>query len=164
MDIYRPVFSLIFCFVCAHLLFAGSRKPKDYTPQQLKSAEDTLLIQNTKLVLDTYLWRDFMPQSPPDGKPLRAAINVIPVVNQFIPDGVHADKFWILNEEEVWSGPLKSVREDLPAQNRVKLEKVAQGGPKWGPGISVTVVIQIIDQDGKSYLLKTSNQQIHRTD
>lgn len=105
-----------------------------------------------------------MPQSPPDGKPLRAAINVIPLGNVFIPDGVEADKFWILKENEVWSGPLKSVREDLPAQNRVKLEKMAQGGPKWGPGIAVTVVVQIIDQDGKLYLLKVSDQQIHRTD
>lgn len=164
MDIYRPVFLVIFCLVSFQLLFSGSRKPKDYTPQQLKSAADTLHIQNTHLTLDTYLWRDFMPQSPPDGKPLRAAINVIPLGNVFIPDGVEADKFWILKENEVWSGPLKSVREDLPAQNRVKLEKMAQGGPKWGPGIAVTVVVQIIDQDGKLYLLKVSDQLIHRTD
>ena len=164
MDIYRPVFFAIFCLVGVQLLFAGSRKPKDYTPQQLKSAEDTLLIENTKLALDMYLWRDFMPQSPPDGKPLRAAINVIPLGNPFIPDGLEVDKFWILKDEEVWSGPLKSVREDLPAQNRVKLEKMAQGGPKWGPDISVTVVVQIVDGKGNRYLLKASDQKIHRTD
>ena len=164
MDMNRLVFIAFSCLTISHILFAGGRKPQDYTPGQLKSAKDTLLLQDTKIVLDSYLWRDFMPQSPPDGKPLRGAINLIPLGKQYLPDGIDADKFWILNGDEVWSGSLENIRPDLPHQNRIKLEKMAQGGPKWGPGISVTVVVQIIDPHGNRYLLKASDQVIHRTD
>jgi len=160
----RLVLIVLYCFSVSFILLAGSRKPQDYTPAQLKSAEDTLLIQNTQILLDNYLWRDFMPQSPPDGKPLRAAINIIPLETQYVPDGIEADKFWILNGDEVWSGSLETIRPDLPSQNRPKLEKMAQGGPKWGPGIAVTVVVQIIDAQGNRYLLKATDQLIHRTD
>lgn len=105
-----------------------------------------------------------MPQSPPDGKSLRAAITVVPVNQEFLPAGIDAEKLWIINGQEIWSASLKSVRENMPTENFTKLEKIAGEGPKWGPGISVTVVIQIIDQQGNSYLLKAKDQLIHRTD
>jgi hypothetical protein len=140
--------------VSIQIMFAGSRKPKDYTPDQLEKAADTLMIHEVELVIETYLWRDFMPQSPPDGKPLRASISVVPLNQGFLPDNIDADKLWIINNQEVWSTTLQSVRQNLPTENRVKLEKMASEGPKWGPGISVTVVIQIMDQKGNPHLLK----------
>jgi len=146
------------------ITFAGSQKPKDYTPDQLKMAVDTLRIQNVEIALETYLWRDFMPQSPPDGKPLRAVITVVPVDQEFLPADIDADKLWIINGQEVWAATLQSVRENLPTENRAKLEKMAHEGPKWGPGTVVTVVVQIIDQKGHSRLLKASHQLIHRTE
>ena len=105
-----------------------------------------------------------MPQSPPDGKPLRAAINIVPVNQEYLPAKIDVDKLWIIKGQEVWSATLRSVREDLPSENLIKLEKMARDGPKWGPGINVTVVVQIIDQRGKPHLLKAADQMIHRTD
>jgi len=164
MNLLRSLSMILIFTLCFQISFAGSRKPKDYTPDQLEKAADTLMIHEVKLAIETYLWRDFMPQSPPDGKPLRAAVSVIPINKEFLPEGIDADKLWIINGQEVWSATLKSVRENISTENLTKLEKMAHDGPKWGPGISVTVVIQIIDQQGNSYLLKAKDQLIHRTD
>ena len=164
MNLLRFLSITMIFILCFQISFAGSRKPKDYTPDQLEKAADTLMIHKVKLAIETYLWRDFMPQSPPDGKPLRAAITVVPVNQKFLPADIDADKLWIINGQEVWSATLKSVRENMPSGNLTKLEKMAREGPKWGPGISVTVVIQIIDQKGHSHLLKAKDQLIHRTD
>ena len=164
MNLLRSLSLIMICTVCFQIMFAGSRKPKDYTPDQLEKAANTLTIHKVELTRETYLWRDFMPQSPPDGKPLRAAITVVPVNQKFLPADINADKLWIINGQEVWSTTLQSVRENMPTENLTKLEKMAREGPKWGPGISVTVVIQIIDQKGNSHLLKAGDQVIHRTD
>jgi len=164
MNLLRFLSITMIFILCFQISFAGSRKPKDYTPDQLEKAADTLMIHKVKLAIETYLWRDFMPQSPPDGKPLRAAITVAPVNQKFLPADIDADKLWIIHGQEVWSATLKSVRQNMPSGNLTKLEKMAREGPKWGPGISVTVVIQIIDQKGDSHLLKAKDQLIHRTD
>jgi hypothetical protein len=155
---------IMICLLSLQFLFASSRKPKDYTPDQLEKAPDTLTIRNLELTLDTYLWRDFMPQSPPDGKPLRASITVISANQEFLPADIDADKLWIINGQEVWSTSLQSVRENLPSEKITRIEKMARGGPKWEPGTWVTVVIQIMDQQGNSHLLKVKDQLIHRTD
>ena len=164
MNLLRLLSITMIFILCFQISFAGSRKPKDYTPDQLEKAADTLMVHEVGLAIETYLWRDFMPQSPPDGKPLRAAITVVPVNQEFLPADIDADKLWIINGQQVWSATLKSVRENMPSGNLTKLEKMAREGPKWGPGISVTVVIQIIDQKGHSHLLKAENQLIYRTD
>jgi hypothetical protein len=44
------------------------------------------------------------------------------------------------------------------------LEVFAEGGPKWGPGIEVDVVVRLRDAAGKSWYLKARRQPIHRTD
>jgi len=45
-----------------------------------------------------------------------------------------------------------------------KIEKTASDGPKWGPGITVTVLAQIKDPQGNYHLIKADNQMIHRTE
>jgi hypothetical protein len=141
-----------------------SKKENHDQLEKYKNAPDTLVINKHKLVLNTYLWRDFMPISPPDGKPLKAIIKIIPTNTEKIPVNIDADKIWVIFKNEVWITNLKPVGNKPKNGNIPFLEKMASGGPKWGPNVKVLVVIQIRDEKGNTFLLKAVGQQIHRTE
>jgi hypothetical protein len=120
------------------------------------------MINGGEYTLETYLWRDFMPVSPPDGKPLIAIANIKSPGRTNIQSEINATQMWVIKDKEVWETEFTN---EQPSTAGNVLEKVGRGGPKWGPGISVDVVVKVIDlKSGKDYLLKASNQSIHRTD
>ena len=160
-------FKNLLIIIFAGLLFAqvnaSSKKlPKPPKPD-LSMARDTIRIAGVDLVLETYLWRDFMPVSPKDGKQLRAVVNLIPVNQPNLPPEVVMDKIWIIKDKETWSDSLSYVGQKMPTANLPKLEMMAQGGPKWEPGTLVKVIVRVKDQQGKIYLLQAKDQEIHRT-
>lgn len=142
----------------------GSKKSHDFTSKELISAPDTLVVEGIKVVLETYLWRDFMPFSPPDGKPMRAVITLLPTNSDFLPRHLDASRIWVIFQKEMWSSSLTAIGTGESSEPRRRLEKMAANGPKWGPGVEVTVVVEIVDDKGKSHLLKCDRQTIHRTD
>ncbi len=156
---------ILFLLVC--LAGACCRKhlrSADSTANALMSAPDTVTIDGIAVILETYLWRDFMPVSPPDGQPLRAVITVLPVNSEYLPAGIDADKIWIITGSENWVGLLEKTGEYTAGRPLTRLEKTSGGGPKWGPGINVEVVVQLRDKKGNTYLLGAGKQLIHRTD
>ena len=72
-----------------------------------------------------------------------------------------ATRLWVIKGLEIWETELTGREGPIIGDT---LKKVGGGGPKWEPGISVDVVVRIIDlKSGESYLLKASNQAIQRT-
>ena len=143
---------------------ASLKKSSALTIEQLQAAPDTVDIAGQKMVLQTYLWRDFMPNSPPDGKPLKASVFILPADGSAIRTNFDANKIWVIFRQQVWSADLQGVGNNLPAAGLGRLEKTADGGPKWQPGSRVTVVVRLVKKDGKTVLLKAGNQMIKRTD
>ena len=157
---------LAFCFIFIFFspLMAGGKKSKETDVKKLLSSPDTVVVHGQKLVLNTYLWRDFMPISPPNGKPLQATIKIVPVEDEYIKSTIDADQVWMIHGSEIWNERLEDVRKPQP-ENRIRvLEKVCRNGPKWDPGSEVTVVVRLQDRDGKFYFLRASKQKIERTD
>lgn len=142
----------------------SSKKQEELSVKKLHSAPDTVTINGRQFVLDTYLWRDFMPISPPKGKPLRAVVTIGPTDNQPFPQSLNADKIWVIHGEDLWTRSLEKTGGTGPPGTLKKLEMMSSGGPKWGPGIEVSVVVQLKDSFGDTYLLKADNQPIHRTE
>ena len=142
---------------------ASSKKPPKPPKPDLSSAQDTIGIAGVQLILETYLWRDFMPVSPPDGKPLRAAVNLIPVNNENLPPNITMDKIWIINGKEIWSDTLNNAGQKVSGENLPRLKMMAQNGPKWEPGTLVKVIVQVKDDQGKIFLLQAKDQPVHRT-
>lgn len=163
---YQNFLTSLNLILCLFLSIGNSsgKKHQDLTIKDLISAPDTIQIENVGVVLETYLWRDFMPVSPPDGKPLRAVVTLLPVHSEHLPADIDAKKIWIIQGEEVWANLLSTVSPAEPDHPVIRLEKTAANGPKWGPGIEVIVVVEIHDKEGKTYLLKAEHQPIHRTD
>lgn len=116
--------------------------------------------------LETYLWRDFMPgpDTGPDGKPLIAVARVTVVDDTAaFPAGVTVDRMWIVNGNEVWQ---TVPREEQPRGSSGKVETievVGREGPRWGPGITVDVIVRLRGPGGATTLLRAAAQPIDRT-
>ncbi len=161
--IFRWTFVFLFTLF-AGLLFAGSSKPDDYPREELLAAPQSVTIEGKVLNLGTYLWRDFMPISPPDGKPLKTVVKIKTQSGGLLPAGLKANKVWVINQDKQWSGALEQAGRELPSATLTEMELVASGGPKWEPGTRVTVVVELEDEAGNTHLIRAADQPIHRTD
>ena len=131
------------------------------TAADLTTIPQRIVVAGESLMLETYIWRDFMPITPPGGRPMIAAISIKTVSASDFPAGVDADSMWVFNNGEVWATVFTD--EDRPSDPHV-LSKVARDGPLWEPGKSVDVVVRVKNSDGERWLLKAASQTIHRTD
>ena len=149
----------------ASILISAWRCSKPSGPsvpiETLLSAPEQVEIGGRKYVLETFLWRDFMPFCPPDGKPLIALVWVTAVDSVEFPSSLDANRLWVIKDKKVWETKFSN---EERARYPYKLEKVARDGPKWGPKIEVDAVVRMIDRGKRTYLLKASNQWISRTD
>jgi len=128
----------------------------------LRAAPTTLELEARTLVLTAQLWRDFMPISPPDGRPLAGLVTLGARVGQALPPDLNVERVWVLNAPEVWTSPV-TARWDDGSDPSVAAWAV-QDGPKWGPGIAVDVVVRLRDAAGRPYLLQAPHVGIRRTD
>lgn len=135
----------------------------DRVPQEVQSAVESVTINEFDFILETYLWRDFMPVSPPEGKPLTAIARVMVINTTDFPVTVDADRIWVINGTEVWEAEFST--EEPASIVAHTLEKIARNGPKWESGTNVDVVVRLTDSEtGNQYLLKAVDQQIGRTE
>lgn len=158
--------SILLSFLIAFILIRCSNPvsgPPDIPIKVLLSSPDTLKIESQPIVLRTYLWRDFMPISPPDGKPLIALIYIETPDSSNLPSSISSDAVYIVNNNQVWKTFFSS--EDRPPDELkpYRITKIARDGPKWGPNVYVDVVVRIL-HGNKKYLLKAGRQYIGRTD
>lgn len=132
------------------------------TPEGILNAPSQLTISGRKYELESYLWRDFQPISPPDGKPLIALVRLVEIDSLDIPGNVTIDFLWVINGEETWLTPFS--KEERPPQPEYRLEEIARDGPKWGPGITVDVVVRVRAGSNDAYRILATEQMIKRTD
>jgi hypothetical protein len=135
------------------------------TPQELarvRAATDSVAAEGATLRLATFLWRDFMPVAPPDGDSLRARLHITTADSSPFPSTLRADAAWILNGDDVWATWVQETRPRVP--DYPALDVGADGGPKWGPGIEVDVVVRLRDAVGSAWYLRARKQLILRTD
>ena len=69
----------------------GVSVPPDIPISQLRSAPETITVEGRQLYLTTFIWRDFQPISPPDGKPLIAIIYVTATDTAQLPGSISTD-------------------------------------------------------------------------
>ena len=115
-------------------------------------------------VLETYLWRDYMPPLNEDGSDLRAVVEITAVDLQSFPDDVDADKLWVILDGDVWETKFSGENRPRDEEHPHQLEKYVSGGPRWETGTEVEAVVRVTTQGGRVYLLRASAQTIHRTE
>jgi len=136
--------------------------PKEIPLETLHAAPETLSVAGQNIYLSTYMWRDFMPISPPDGKPLIAVVYIGTTDSTDISTEIDADVIYVIKGNEIWRAYLH--KEEFPSyQNPPRgLIKVARDGPKWQTQILVDVVVNV-NYRNNNYLLKAKDQFISET-
>ena len=174
------ILSLVLTLVPVTSPLQQVRAEKDQTKQnlsvpikELRNAPTMVVLDNKSLHLSTYPWRDFMPGKwGADGSPMMVVLKVNTVDQQPFPSGVRMDKAWVLFGEEAWEA--SDFRVTMPGQDRARdlwmkcpdspvCEATIRGGPKWGPGVYVDVVVRLTDSQGKHYFLQAPNQYVLRS-
>jgi hypothetical protein len=139
----------------------GPATPSLVIAPDLTTAPTSVLLGGKSFTLETSLWRDFQPIAPPDGKPLVALLQIKTEDHSEVPATVRADMVWVLNGIQRWSAVPQEQR-PRPEASPV-YELVARDGPKWGPGISVDVVVRLRSPEGRAFLLRAADQPIRAT-
>lgn len=153
-------FALIICILTPGCKLFESSGP---SIQDLLAAPEQIEIDGREYILETYLWRDFMPPCPPDGQPLIALIWVTAIDSLAFPSTIDANRLYIVNGELLWETEFSGEdRPDNPNREH-QLEKIAREGPLWGPNVQVEVIVRVIDGENKTYLLRASDQWIGAT-
>jgi hypothetical protein len=111
------------------------------------------------LRLTAELWRDFMPISPPGGKPLMAALTLESVEGVF-PEGLKVSAVTLLNGQQRWSAEKWDVEQTGSNSMRI----VVREGPKWDVGTEVEVILELMDAQGATHMVRSLPQTIGRTD
>jgi hypothetical protein len=121
----------------------------------IASAPERVKIDGREYTLSVNAWRDFQPVAPPDGQPLIVVVKVSPSDMMPLPSDIAIDRVWVLNGKEQWSA--------APEPGATGLETAIRGGPKWGPGIKVDVVVRL-KQGKQTWLVRQAGVEIKRTD
>ncbi|MDR2145413.1 MAG: hypothetical protein LBE91_03000 [Tannerella sp.] len=158
--------------LCLAAFFAVSCEKSDLETQisgeqilQIKEkAVETLVIGSSSFKLDAYLWRDFMPVSPVDGKPMISINWLVSTDMVKIPENISMVKQYVFYEDEIWVADYEN-EAPAPSLPEYKLERISRNGPKWGPKIHVDVISQIYDsKTNKNYYIERKGVYVERTD
>lgn len=158
--------SVFLIFAALVLCAAGCDKttPEDGARSDAKLAkalQDTpqsLLIDGKTLVLNTELWRDFMPSVGKEERSLRAAVSIAAQDGESLPTGLIFNRMVVLNGDSVWVQTISnSERSD-----DIRLKANTTGGPEWTPDSEVDVVVEFMHKE-KGYKLRQNSVQIRAT-
>ncbi len=154
---------LLLSLAAACTAISGCYETTTISPRRSEviAAPTRVEVDGHELTLETHLWRDFQPITPPNGQPLIAVVRVMTVDGSPFPSSVTAERVSIVYGEQVWTSTLRL--EQLSSQQGT-LEVVAREGPKWGPHVNVDVVVHLRGSGGREFLLRAENQPIGRTD
>ncbi|MDA9898308.1 hypothetical protein N9D69_01915 [Flavobacteriales bacterium] len=139
------------------------RIDKELIMQLNSKSYDTLIIESNKLVLDAYLWRDFMPISPPDGKTMISINWLRDIDSTEILDNIGLIEQYVIYNDSIWIAEYEN--ETSTTQPDYKIKKRSREGPKWGPNICVDVISKICDSNSNNdYYIKIKDIYVERTD
>jgi hypothetical protein len=138
------------------------REDKELILELYDKSVDTIMISTHRYILDAYLWRDFMPISPPDGQPLSSINWLIDIDTLDIPLNIDLKEQYVIYNDSIW---IADYEDEIHTTPSYKIEKISRNGPKWGPKIYVDIVSKIHDSNTNTdYFLKLKNIYIKRTD
>ena len=130
--------------------------------QLLNMSSERTTIDGTTLELHAYLWRDFMPASPPNGKNLISINWLVDVDSVAIPDNIILSEQYVIYGDSLWTASYTQEQRETPPYG---IKRISRDGPKWGPNVEVTIIAKIVDSNTNlEYFLIRDNQPIERTD
>lgn len=132
-----------------------------YSIDELLSAPEKIEIDDREYILETNLFRNFFPVGPPTG--LVGYIYFISLDSLQFPSSLDANHLWVINGCDIWDTDL--IERIIPGDKIYRMQKrINEEGPDWGPDIYVNVVVEVVNDENGSYLLRADSQYIGRLD
>ena len=126
------------------------------------NAAGVITIDSHDYFIDVYLWRDFQPISPPNGKNLISINWLIRADSSAIPDNIELKQQYVVYGDSLWIADYENETHQIP---EYKQKKVSRNGPKWGPLVYVDVIAKVTDsKTNRDFYLKRDKVFIIRTD
>ncbi len=150
-------FAILFMLAIGFSSCSKVEKDKKLIKELLESPE-FINLENNKLVLSTFLWRDFMPITEEDGSPLACVNKLTDTNNNGILEEINLKKQYVIHGDEVWEDDYIEVINE----SEFVLQGFVNGGPKWGPDIEVDVVCEF-EYLGNIYRILAKSQMIEAT-
>lgn len=148
-----------------HFLFTNPAielNPDAIPELELIPRVEIISINGNNFTFEIYLWRDFMPPSPPDGKELRAVVTLYALnFSTFPTENFTANQMWVFYKGEIWNPKFEFPIVSYKDSSSISMS--ASGGPKWGPGVYVNVTLEVIYNNLQNYNLTAFNQYIEAT-
>ena len=154
------------------ILFGCEQEPSDEhhfindsaaTEWLFEESCDTIRIDSTNYILEAYLYRDFMPVSPPEGRPLVSLNCLVALDSAEIPLTINLVKQFVIYHDTIWIKHYE--KDDYDDKTRsYQLCRVSINGPLWEPGVLVDIVAEIYNSKNDStYYLRSLDQLIEKT-
>lgn len=156
----------IYIFLLGTLAFTSCKKdPMDgeirnnkKLAQELKKSPEQITLGGKSFTLTSEIWRDFMPIQEDNGSGLFVIAQLVATDSSTINNNVVPLRHFLLKENEIWKSTFTEVRRPQP----FLVEAFVAGGPKWGPALTVDLVMEV-QYDGKIYRILAKNQEITAT-
>ena len=133
-----------------------------WSPSQVAALPDTIALSGMDVSIRAYAGRDFMPMAPPDGRPLGVSADLIGTPSGPLAFTPSRPILYVILDDRMWMVSAESMR---PAENATELWRFyAINGPKWGPGVPVSVVVEFGDEAGNRHRVVARNVNISRSD
>jgi hypothetical protein len=171
------VFVVIFLTGCGPREPAPSRSERDLraapaasddllpvtgVPSEVRNAPLEVAVQGAPIRVGAELWRDFMPVSPPEGRPLAGVVWIWAADRASAGPVPKADRCWVIHGDSAWT--TAPVQEPPPAVSDSFLARyTVRDGPLWEPGTRADVVLRLRGERGP-ILIRAADQEIMRTD
>jgi hypothetical protein len=138
----------------------GSPGPSGPLPPEARGALEQTYVDGHSYSLQADLYRDLMPGPAPTPKRgVGGTIFLTPDAQSAAPQGIRADKTWLVNGAEIWETfpqPLQTFAVDR--QHHLSLS--VRDGPTWDAGSKVDVVLQFSTSSGTYFIQKRGVQVI----
>lgn len=118
-----------------------------------------LRLGNNQLILETRLWRDFMPTiGESSNSPLLSSIKLIDKNKTPLPKHLILKKHYIIQGDKIWEYTFEDIHKSAP----YKQIGISRNGPELEAGSEVDIVCEF-EFDGKLYQIAAKSQEIVAT-
>jgi len=134
--------------------------PVNHLPLEAQNAPTQVVVDDTPLQVDLYIYRNFQPGTVVDTR-IIAAFQLTAAAGHPLPLGLRPEKAWIVHTQEFWAS---APRQEQPSVNDNRVDFVSRQGPTWPVGDFVTGVLMLRDAGNNSYFLRSPPRAIGRAD
>ncbi len=127
----------------------------EFVSDLMSNSYDTLTIDSKRYILEADLWRDFMPPTPEDGRPMVSINWLVNLDSIQVPSNLDMTKQYVILNDSIW---ISDYSDETRRTYDYKLENISRNGPKWGPNVEVDVISKITDSTTDTvYFIKAEN-------